>query len=134
MTTTDAYADTAGRAVLETIRNYGVSAVFGIPGTHNLEFYRPLAELGFRVVTNRHEQGSGYGADGWSQQTGLPGVVITTSGPGNGSANPASLTVNATQTRTTNSTTLQQGANKKGNTYTAASQSLASAVCSIPAG
>ncbi|VXB88609.1 Acetohydroxy acid synthase [Microbacterium sp. 8M] len=82
MTTTDAYADTTGRAVLETIRNYGVSAVFGIPGTHNLEFYRPLADLGFRVVTNRHEQGSGYGADGWSQQTGLPGVVITTSGPG----------------------------------------------------
>ena len=79
---TDSYADTAGRAVLETIRGYGVTAVFGIPGTHNLEFYRPLADLGFRVVTNRHEQGSGYGADGWAQQTGLPGVVITTSGPG----------------------------------------------------
>lgn len=76
------YADTAGRAVLETIRSYGVTAVFGIPGTHNLELYRPLTELGIRVVTNRHEQGSGYGADGWSQQTGLPGVVITTSGPG----------------------------------------------------
>ena len=81
-TETDPYADTAGRAVLETIRGYGVTAVFGIPGTHNLEFYRPLADLGFRVVTNRHEQGSGYGADGWAQQTGLPGVVITTSGPG----------------------------------------------------
>lgn len=78
----DRYADTAGRAVLETIRGYGVTAVFGIPGTHNLEFYRPLADLGIRAVTNRHEQGSGYGADGWSQQTGLPGVVITTSGPG----------------------------------------------------
>jgi len=78
---TGSYADTAGRAVLETIRGYGVTAVFGIPGTHNLEFYRPLADLGFRVVTNRHEQGSGYGADGWAQQTGLPGVVITTSGP-----------------------------------------------------
>ncbi|MFF2370907.1 thiamine pyrophosphate-binding protein [Agromyces sp. NPDC058110] len=76
------YADTAGRAVLETIRAYGVDTVFGIPGTHNLEFYRPLADLGFRAVTNRHEQGSGYGADGWAQQTGLPGVVITTSGPG----------------------------------------------------
>ncbi|WP_217184936.1 thiamine pyrophosphate-binding protein [Streptomyces sp. AC495_CC817] len=76
------YADTAGRAVLETIRAYGVDAVFGIPGTHNLELYRPLADLGIRVVTNRHEQGSGYGADGWAQQTGLPGVVITTSGPG----------------------------------------------------
>lgn len=76
------YADTAGRAVLETVRNYGVTAVFGIPGTHNLELYRPLADLGMRAVTNRHEQGSGYGADGWAQQTGLPGVVITTSGPG----------------------------------------------------
>lgn len=78
----DRYADTAGRAVLETIRGYGVTAIFGIPGTHNLEFYRPLADLGIRAVTNRHEQGSGYGADGWSQQTDLPGVVITTSGPG----------------------------------------------------
>lgn len=76
------HSDTAGRAVLETIRGYGVDAVFGIPGTHNLELYRPLADLGIRVVTNRHEQGSGYGADGWAQQTGLPGVVITTSGPG----------------------------------------------------
>ncbi|PCE15225.1 acetolactate synthase [Microbacterium sp. SZ1] len=76
------YSDTVGRAVLETIRGYGVDAVFGIPGTHNLELYRPLADLGIRAVTNRHEQGSGYGADGWAQQTGLPGVVITTSGPG----------------------------------------------------
>jgi len=76
------YADTTGRAVLETVRNYGVTAVFGIPGTHNLELYRPLADLGMRAVTNRHEQGSGYAADGWAQQTGLPGVVITTSGPG----------------------------------------------------
>jgi acetolactate synthase-1/2/3 large subunit len=76
------YTDTAGRAVLETIRAYGVTAIFGIPGTHNLELYRPLADLGIRAVTNRHEQGSGYGADGWAQQTGLPGVVITTSGPG----------------------------------------------------
>ncbi|QIG40950.1 thiamine pyrophosphate-binding protein [Microbacterium sp. 4R-513] len=79
---TEHYADTAGRAVMETIRAYGVTTIFGIPGTHNLELYRPLAELGIRAVTNRHEQGSGYGADGWAQQTGLPGVVITTSGPG----------------------------------------------------
>ncbi|KJL42553.1 thiamine pyrophosphate-binding protein [Microbacterium trichothecenolyticum] len=78
----DQYSDTTGRAVLETVRNYGVTAVFGIPGTHNLELYRPLEGLGMRAVTNRHEQGSGYGADGWAQQTGLPGVVITTSGPG----------------------------------------------------
>ncbi len=78
----DRFADTAGRATLQSIRSYGVDTVFGIPGTHNLELYRPLAELGFRVVTTRHEQGAGYAADGWAQQTGLPGFVITTSGPG----------------------------------------------------
>ncbi|WP_231702925.1 thiamine pyrophosphate-binding protein [Tsukamurella asaccharolytica] len=76
------YADTTGRAVMECVAAYGVTTIFGIPGTHNLELYRPLADLGIRAVTNRHEQGAGYGADGWSQRTGLPGVVITTSGPG----------------------------------------------------
>lgn len=75
-------AMTGGAAVLRTIRAYGVDTIFGIPGTHNLELYRPLPELGFRAVTTRHEQGAGYAADGWAQRSGLPGVVITTSGPG----------------------------------------------------
>ncbi|UOQ56311.1 thiamine pyrophosphate-binding protein [Leucobacter allii] len=73
---------TTGWVVMETLRGYGVDTVFGIPGTHNLELYRPLGALGIRPVTSRHEQGAGYAADGWSLQTGLPGVVITTSGPG----------------------------------------------------
>lgn len=75
-------ADNAGLAVMTVLRNYGIDAIFGIPGTHNLEFYRHLEPLGIRPVTSRHEQGAGYAADGWAQQTGLPGVVITTSGPG----------------------------------------------------
>ncbi|MGH1550159.1 thiamine pyrophosphate-binding protein [Leifsonia poae] len=73
---------TTGWVVIETLRGYGIDTVFGIPGTHNLEFYRPLAALGVHPVTTRHEQGAGYAADGWSLQTGKPGVVITTSGPG----------------------------------------------------
>jgi len=72
----------AGLAIMTTLKNYGVDTIFGIPGTHNLEFYRHLAPLGIHPVTSRHEQGAGYAADGWAQQTGLPGVVITTSGPG----------------------------------------------------
>jgi 5-guanidino-2-oxopentanoate decarboxylase len=73
---------TTGWVVMEALRSYGVDSVFGIPGTHNLEFYRPLEALGIRAVTTRHEQGAGYAADGWSLQTGLPGIVLTTSGPG----------------------------------------------------
>ncbi|MGO4453533.1 thiamine pyrophosphate-binding protein [Arthrobacter sp. RAF14] len=78
---TGAHANT-GLAIMTTLSNYGVDTIFGIPGTHNLEFYRHLAPLGIHPVTSRHEQGAGYAADGWAQQTGLPGVVITTSGPG----------------------------------------------------
>jgi len=78
---TGAHAN-AGLAIMTTLSNYGVDTIFGIPGTHNLEFYRHLAPLGIHPVTSRHEQGAGYAADGWAQQTGLPGVVITTSGPG----------------------------------------------------
>ncbi|QIM15981.1 thiamine pyrophosphate-binding protein [Leucobacter insecticola] len=74
--------DNVGFAVLQLIQAYGVDTVFGIPGTHNLEFYRHLNRLGIHAVTSRHEQGAGYAADGWSQRTRLPGVVITTSGPG----------------------------------------------------
>ena len=49
---------TTGWVVMETLRGYGIDTVFGIPGTHNLEFYRPLGELGIRPVTTRHEQGA----------------------------------------------------------------------------
>ena len=80
--------ETTGRHLLRTLRSYGVTTVFGIPGTHNIEFYRPLEELGIHAVTARHEQGAGYGADGWATQTGLPGVVITTSGPGSSTRCP----------------------------------------------
>lgn len=72
----------AGWAILSTLKNYGVDTVFGIPGTHNLEFYRHLPRLGIRAITARHEQGAGYAADAFSVVTGEPGVVITTSGPG----------------------------------------------------
>lgn len=75
-------ANNVGLAVMTTLRNYGIDTIFGIPGTHNLEFYRHLKPLGIHPVTTRHEQGAGYGSDGWSQLRGLPGVVITTSGPG----------------------------------------------------
>lgn len=81
-TTTTTTFKNVGRDVMALLRDYGVDTIFGIPGTHNLEFYRPLSEFGIRPVTTRHEQGAGFAADGWTQQTGVPGVVITTAGPG----------------------------------------------------
>jgi len=71
-----------GLAVIAALAAHGVDTVFGIPGTHNLEFYRHLDRFGIRAITPRHEQGAGYAADGYCVVSGRPGVVLTTSGPG----------------------------------------------------
>ncbi|MGX6451045.1 thiamine pyrophosphate-binding protein [Brevibacterium paucivorans] len=72
----------AGHAVMRLIRACEIYTVFGIPGSHNLEFYRHLDKPEIRCFSTRHEQGAGYGADGRSQRADKPGAVITTSGPG----------------------------------------------------
>lgn len=79
--TDEAYAN-GGLAVVAALAAHGVDTVFGIPGTHNLEFYRHLGRFGIRAITPRHEQGAGYAADGYYVVSGRPGVVLTTSGPG----------------------------------------------------
>lgn len=79
---TDERFHNGGLAVVAALAAHGVNTIFGIPGTHNLEFYRHLPDFGIRAITPRHEQGAGYGADGYFLVSGKPGVVITTSGPG----------------------------------------------------
>ncbi|MGW1494914.1 thiamine pyrophosphate-dependent enzyme [Streptomyces sp. NPDC002402] len=74
-------AVTGGEAVVRALTAHGVTQVFGIPGTHNLEIYRHLAAHGIAHVTPRHEQGAGYAADAYARVSGRPGVAITTTGP-----------------------------------------------------
>ena len=62
-----------GAAVVAALVAEGVDVVFGIPGTHNLELYRALADRGVRHVTTRSEQGAGYAADGYARSSGRPG-------------------------------------------------------------
>lgn len=73
---------TTGTAMIEALEANGVSLIFGIPGTHNLELYRGINQSSITHVVPRHEQGAAYAADGYTRSTGRPGVVITTSGPG----------------------------------------------------
>jgi len=69
-------------AVCRALQSNGVTLVFGIPGTHNLELFRWLQLLQIRQISLRHEQGLGYAADGYARSSGLPAVCFTTSGPG----------------------------------------------------
>lgn len=73
---------TGAHAVVAALVDENVADVFGIPGTHNIEIYRHLADSGINHVTPRHEQGGGYAADAYARVTGRPGVVIATTGPG----------------------------------------------------
>ncbi len=75
-------APTTAETVIARLEAHGVRHVFGIPGTHNLRLYRALADSSIEHVLPRHEQGSGYAADGYARSGGGPGVCIATSGPG----------------------------------------------------
>ncbi|MEO7131642.1 MAG: 5-guanidino-2-oxopentanoate decarboxylase [Dermatophilaceae bacterium] len=70
-----------GEALVAALAEHGVDTIFGIPGTHNLSVYAAMQRHGMRHVSTRHEQGAGYGADGYARSSGRPGVCVTTTGP-----------------------------------------------------
>ena len=71
-----------GRYLVELLAVNGIDTVFGIPGVHNLELYRGLADSSLRHVLVRHEQGAGFAADGYARMSGRPAAAFTISGPG----------------------------------------------------
>jgi 5-guanidino-2-oxopentanoate decarboxylase len=71
-----------GRYMVELLTANGIDTVFGIPGVHNLELYRGLADSRIRHVLMRHEQGAGFAADGYARLTGRAAAAFTISGPG----------------------------------------------------
>lgn len=73
---------TLGQEITRKLAGMGVRTIFGIPGVHNVELYRGMAETGIRHVLARHEQGVGFMADGYARATGEPGVGFVISGPG----------------------------------------------------
>ncbi len=73
---------TGGQAVVAALEKGGVDTVFGIPGVHNVDIYDALLDSRIRHVLCRHEQGSGFMADGYARASGRIGCVITISGPG----------------------------------------------------
>src|SRR5580693_5209236 len=71
-----------GQYLIDALAAQGVRHVFGIPGVHNLELYRGLANGPIRHVSGRHEQGLGFMADGYARTSGRAGVCFTITGPG----------------------------------------------------
>lgn len=68
--------------VIKLLENEGVEYISGIPGGFNLPLYDALYKSNIKHILARHEQGSGFIAQGISRSTNKVGVCFATSGPG----------------------------------------------------
>lgn len=64
-----------------TLRSYGVDHIFGIPGDE-LKLFDALSHSGIQFITTRHEQAAAFMAQAVGKLSSLPGVCISTLGPG----------------------------------------------------
>ncbi len=83
-----------GDILIECLKAQGVSAVFGMPGTQNMQIYDSLLRCGAGSIDNflvRHEYSATQMADGYARATGDVGVAITVPGPGASNASTGIL-------------------------------------------
>ena len=73
---------TGAQAMVESLKQEGVSTVFGYPGAAICPFYDALRGSGIQHILVRSEQNAGHAASGYARITGRPAVCIATSGPG----------------------------------------------------
>lgn len=68
--------------ICATLRDLGVSAVFGLPGTQNLVLYDALRRSGLRNIAASDEGAAAFMASGYARASGRVGVLTTIPGPG----------------------------------------------------
>lgn len=67
---------------IKALVNEGVEYIFGIPGEENLDFLNSLRDSKIKFIVTRHEQAAGFMAATYGRLTGIPGVCLSTLGPG----------------------------------------------------
>jgi acetolactate synthase-1/2/3 large subunit len=72
----------ASDLLVKALENEGVEYIFGIPGEENLDFLESLRTSSIKLIITRHEQAAGFMAATYGRLTGLPGVCLSTLGPG----------------------------------------------------
>jgi len=83
-----------GDILIECLKAQGVSTVFGMPGTQNIQIYDSLLRRGEGNINHflvRHEYSATIMADGFARATGDIGVAITVPGPGASNASTGIL-------------------------------------------
>ena len=83
--------------VIETLSAYGVQYIFGVPGAKIDAVFDALRDGGPESVVCRHEQNAAFTATAVGRLTGIPGVVLVTSGPGTTNLATGLITATAEQ-------------------------------------
>jgi acetolactate synthase I/II/III large subunit len=69
-------------ALAATLREAGVTRLFGLPGGEILDFIDAARRAGLEFILTRDEATAAFMADVTGQLTGIPGVCVSTLGPG----------------------------------------------------
>jgi len=77
-------ADTAADVLIDTIHDWGIDVVFGLPGDGINGIMESLRKRqgSVRFIQVRHEEAAAFMACGWAKFTGRLGCCLATSGPG----------------------------------------------------
>jgi acetolactate synthase-1/2/3 large subunit len=82
--TTAAQVMNGADILVKSLVDHGVEVVFAYPGGCSMPLHQALTRYvrQLRTILPRHEQGGGFGAQGYARSTGRIGVCMATSGPG----------------------------------------------------
>jgi acetolactate synthase-1/2/3 large subunit len=73
---------TCAEVLAATLRDAGITRLFGLPGGEILDFLDAARRAGLEFVLTRDEATAGFMADVTGQISGVPGVCVSTLGPG----------------------------------------------------
>ena len=75
-------APTGAHIIARSLRDLGVTLLFGIVGIPVVEIAEEAINLGIRFIGFRNEQAAGYAASAYGYLTGRPGICLVVGGPG----------------------------------------------------
>ena len=73
---------TGAHIIARSLRDLGVTVIFGIVGIPVVEIAEEAINLGIRFIGFRNEQAASYAASAYGYLTGRPGVCLVVGGPG----------------------------------------------------
>jgi len=73
---------TCAQIIADTLKDLGIRRMFGLPGGEILDLIEACRRVGIEFILTRHESTAAFMADVTGQITGIPGVCLSTVGPG----------------------------------------------------